>query len=472
MVFTSREALPGPFDGGLQRVILGRLSKRDAVELVHQAMTAQGLAPKVEEDGGTQPEVEALVEGVNRHARGLVLLAPYISRFGVGATTKDLGRLMAELQRRFPDERERSLFASVELSLRRLSPGLREKIKPLGVFQGGANIITLQLVLELEDEEREALVRELQEIGLAELMSYGFLRFHPGLCPYLLSGLEGAVPAESTGRWAAGMRQLSDYLYEQLSKDAQQALNLTTLELPNLVRLLEHVREQGDAEETVGLATRLEQLVAPLGRPHLLARIEAIREGEAKKLAGWSHTRFESSRMQIERLLGRGNFPRALQEAQALLEKCDRAGAGAYSGADYDTAMAYILLGQVLRMGGASEAALPPLAEAHTRFQRLAQQGNNNAARMASVSLTDKGDCLSDLGRLQEAAAAYEEGIQIDEKSKRFRDVAVGKGQLGTVRLDQKRFDEALNAYEEARKIFENLGKARGRCVGMFFCCL
>jgi tetratricopeptide (TPR) repeat protein len=459
LLFTSREALPEPFDVEFQRVILSRLDKKDAVELVHQAMTVKGLTPKEDDRGGTQPEVEALVEAVNCHARSLVLLAPYIGEFGVRQTTENLGRLMAGLHRRYPEERERSLFASVELSLRRMSSKIREKIGPLGVFQGGGHIVNIGMVLELEEEERDLLVGELVQTGLGELMSYGFLRFHPGLCPYLRQGLGEVEVVESTARWAGSMKQMSDYLYEEFFKDAQLALNLTTLELPNLVHLLEHVRAQDEPETTVSLASNLEQLISYLGRPHLLSQVAAIREEEAKKLGDWSHTRFESSRMQIERLLGSGNFPQALHEAQALLDRCVQAGEGAYQVAAYDTAVAYFLLGRVLKMGGAADAALSPIDEARRRFQHLAERGNKSAARMASASLTEKGDCLLLIGRLDEAAAAYEAGIKIDEKRESFRDAAVGKGQLGTVRKDQGRYDDALNAYEEAREIFANLGE-------------
>jgi tetratricopeptide (TPR) repeat protein len=69
------------------------------------------------------------------------------------------------------------------------------------------------------------------------------------------------------------------------------------------------------------------------------------------------------------------------------------------------------------------------------------------------------GDCLRDLGRLDEAAAAYEQAIQLDEQRGAVRDVAVGKFQLATVRLLQRRYGEALAAYQEARNIFERLGE-------------
>lgn len=41
----------------------------------------------------------------------------------------------AELHRKYPDDRQNSLYASVELSLRRLPTDMRERIKALGVFQ-------------------------------------------------------------------------------------------------------------------------------------------------------------------------------------------------------------------------------------------------------------------------------------------------------------------------------------------------
>jgi tetratricopeptide (TPR) repeat protein len=60
---------------------------------------------------------------------------------------------------------------------------------------------------------------------------------------------------------------------------------------------------------------------------------------------------------------------------------------------------------------------------------------------------------------LEEAAEAYEEGIEISEKLKDKRQVAVGKGQLGSVRMLQKRYDDAPKAYDKALKFFEDLGE-------------
>ena len=459
LLFTSRQPLPPPFDTPRNRLTLGRLSQDDAVDLVQKAMTTAGLTPKEDDRAAAQPEVLALVETVNRHARSLVLLAPFIGEFGLSRTTGQLSDLMDRLHQKYPNERERSLFASLELSLDRLSPSLRSKINGLAPFQGGAHLFTLKEVLELDDEELASLIEQLHRYGLATPLDYGFIRFHPALCPYLRRQPDEQTLTHITARWAHSQHQLAGFLYEQQFEDAQLSATLTSLELPNLVHLLQRVQAGGDPEQTAALATRLEQLIAPLGRPHLLKRVVQIRQQEAEKLPDWSHTRFGSSIMEIDRLLESGNFSQALKNAQESLGRCLQEGEDAYSGAAYDTAYIYWELGRVLKMGGASQAALPHIDEARQRFQQLADRGDTDAARMASAALTERGDCLCNLGRFDEAAAAYEAGIEISQDLDDSRGMAVKKIQLGTVRMYQGRHDEALKAYEEARRIFTGLGE-------------
>jgi tetratricopeptide (TPR) repeat protein len=78
---------------------------------------------------------------------------------------------------------------------------------------------------------------------------------------------------------------------------------------------------------------------------------------------------------------------------------------------------------------------------------------------MASACLTDQGECLSVLGRSDDATAAFEEAIRRAEQRGDLRDVAVGKGNLGTVRLHQQRYAEALEAYQQARDTFSRLSE-------------
>ncbi len=184
-----------------------------------------------------------------------------------------------------------------------------------------------------------------------------------------------------------------------------------------------------------------------------------MRDAAAAALGdAWNHARFEAARTRIEQQLAGGRLREALDGAQQLLQRARAAGEQAYPDADYDLAMACCLLARVLKTAGGSEQALPLLDEARQRFEAVAKERASKAAEgMASVCFAERGDCLRDLGRLDEAAAAYEESIRRAEQLGDDREVAVGKGQLGTVRMEQRRYPEALAAYAEARERFTQL---------------
>src|SRR5205085_2303990 len=122
------------FKQGRQAVERALRDRRPIIGLVSQVMKREGLEPKHDDAGNTPREVAELVEAVGCHARALTLLAREIAIQGVSATTGNVQRLMEELERKHPGKRENSLYASVELSLRRLPPEMRQQIKALGVF--------------------------------------------------------------------------------------------------------------------------------------------------------------------------------------------------------------------------------------------------------------------------------------------------------------------------------------------------
>ncbi|HEX8762117.1 MAG TPA: tetratricopeptide repeat protein, partial [Pseudonocardiaceae bacterium] len=86
---------------------------------------------------------------------------------------------------------------------------------------------------------------------------------------------------------------------------------------------------------------------------------------------------------------------------------------------------------------------------------------NTNAEHMVSVTFTETGHCLLALGRLDSAAQAYEESIRRASSLGDVRGAAVAKGQLAAVRLLQRRYEEALHSYTQARDTFEKLGEPR-----------
>ena len=454
LLFTSREFLPAPFNQNT--VELGRLHKDEAILLVEKVMARHNWQPPASDDARTPEEIEELVEVVNCHPRALVLLSREVAR-GVRATTQNIAGLMGKLEAENPKDRENSLYASVELSLRRLPPEVRKRVNRLAVLHGGANLFVLSEVMGVDSDNAKAIAIQLIDVGMAEIQEYNYLRLDPALPAYLKLGQAAEDLAQCESAWAYAMRQLVDFLYQQSNKDSKMAYNLTLLELPNLLALLDWMegllaQDHSEAEMVSQTAPNIEQLLAHLNRPGALAKAVGLREKAAALIPEWGRARFENERLLIERLLDAGQLQPAYEKAWALLEKVREGGPKAYAGADYDLAMATNLLGVVLNAAGQAAPALELLIEAHRLFEALGERGE----RMASVTLIGQADCLTDLGRLEEAANKYQKAIDRDEKAKRFRDVAVGKGQLATVRLHQKRYADAIASYQEALAIFES----------------
>jgi tetratricopeptide (TPR) repeat protein len=478
ILFTSREALPAPFDGERQRRELQRLGRVDAVALVERSLAAADSSPRGASEGSApgggaldaqREEIEALVEAVQGHARTLALLGPELRRRGVAATQAALVELMEQLQRQVahlpaddPRRREQSLFASVELSLRRLSADNRERVRLLGVFHGGVQLGVLRVMTGWEPAEVAGLAAALVGTGLATANPYNHLSLNPALCPFLQASLSAEEQQTLTARWLEAMASYLGYLRQQQNQNTELSATLTLLELPNLFALLDRSQAVANPETTIDRATSLYGLLRFIGKPRLLERVAQLREGAAVALGeGWSHARFQASYSRIEQQLAGGQLREALAGAQQLLERAQAAGEQAYAEADYDLAMAYLLLGQVLKQAGGAQHALPRLQEAGRRFESFAQKRpGRGAERMASVCLTGQGDCLLDLGRYDEAAAAYQENIRQAENQKDQRQVAVAKNQLGIARLYQQRYAEALEAHQEARDTFSRLNEA------------
>ena len=417
LLFTTREPLPAPFAEPKYTIELGRLSTPEAIQLVERVMAQHGWAPPVTDNATTPEEITELVETVHCHPRALVLLAREVAA-GVRATTQNVAQLMATLHQQNPTDRENSLYASVELSLRRLPPNVRELVNRFAVFHGGGNVVIMAAVLGLKPDAMDAVAEQLVGVGMAESQEYGYLRLDPALPDYVKWGQPPEQLAELEAAWAEAMTQLVAFLYEQRSKDSTLASRLTLLELPNLLALLDRLAQQVEAdsstaEEVSRIAGRIEELLAPLNRPQALARAVALRERTAALLPEWGHRRFEHERLDIQRLYDQGQLQPAYDQARALLDQAKAVGPTAYEHADYDLAMAHMMLGRVLLRDGQAAPALELLVDAQRLFEALGEEGES----MASASLTSQADCVKTLGRLEEAAERYEAAIERDEKT-------------------------------------------------------
>ena len=203
--------------------------------------------------------------------------------------------------------------------------------------------------------------------------------------------------------------------------------------------------------------------VTPSQTTLVIAPAESEYDIESVFKAGnaWDHEQFQTHRTQIERQVENGQLREAFDGAQQLLQRALDAGETAYSGADFDLAGAGYLLGLLFEKAGGAEQALTLLGEAQKRFDTIAQQqAHDEAERMACTCLGERGGCLIARGRFDEAASVLEESIRRATKAGHARQVAVAKDRLGTVRLKQLRYQDALQLFEEARTQFSALGES------------
>lgn len=389
---------------------------------------------------------------------------------------------MAEMEKRFPGSREKSVFACVELSLRRLSEVNRDRVRMLAVFHGSVNLDVLRTVISSEGPRwtewlprlwREkpkrkpevldltSLANELVETGLAMPNRYNHLTLNPALCPYLREQMDAVEREVLTVRWIKAMNSYVNSLVQQHHQDCEIAAIQTRLELPNLFALLDLVQVDRNSKATIALSTSLFTLLLMAGKPRLLKRVGQVRDTAAAALDdGWNHARFQAARTLIEQQIVGGKLSEALDGTHLLLQRARVAGQQGYPDADYDLAMAHWMMGKALRFVGRSKQALQHSEEARRRFDAVEQRlPGCGAERMASVCISERANCLFDLGRLDEAASDNEQAIRYDELRDDYRGVAVGKGQLGDVRAEQCRYQEALAAYANARERFTSIGE-------------
>ena len=444
LIFTTREALPVPFDRNV--VEIRRLDRQTAIRLVANVLERPPAAEETEED------LAELVDAVCGHARSLVLIAREVGEAGVRHAVKNLREVLRSIESNHPGERENSLLASAELSLRRLAPEVRELIRPLAVFRGGGLFGAIRIALKIDEKQVVALAQALIAVGLAEHVKPQYLRFDPALFGGELSSEQRD---QAMSAWADAVAGQVDFLYQDRYQDPEFAAAVTRLDLPNLLAALEYLGSRETAERVVDLATSLEPLLSAIGNPKALARVVALRTAAERGLTEWSHARFLASQAAIKRMIEQGRFAEAVRMGHSLLDKAEAAGPDAYNGAAYDMAMGEITLGSALKESGDAQNALAFLHRARVRFEAIGEQ------RMASVALTERADCFTALGRYDEAEAAYGEAIRIDEERGDSRAVAVGKGQLATTRYLQRDHLGALKMYEEARTLFERLNEPR-----------
>ncbi len=214
--------------------------------------------------------------------------------------------------------------------------------------------------------------------------------------------------------------------------------------MPNLRRALELLLHEGQAEEASDMADSIARFLTILG---LLRERDQLRRQVATAMSGRASKEGILTRGEYLREVGaaedeerKGDLPGAIARLTALLTRIESQSESALlSQGSFEHSRTLGQLARCLRKAGQPEAAEIRLHEALTIIDTLSKLYANEQdfLRQRGTLLTEYGNVLVDQGRFVQAREVYEEALKVDEWLGDLRNQAVHLGQLGTLALAQ-----------------------------------
>lgn len=481
VILTSRDAALG--DGRLapgQRVMhreVRGMDPDDAHALATRLLGDLGIDPK----RASSPELRNLLDKLDHHPLAIQLVLRALADRTL--TLKAIDEEFATLLPTFTDDtetgRSRSLMASLEYSLRRLSEEQRMLLIRLAPFEGGASEDDLLAVTQIPEEawtklrpalEQAALIRAEQ---VHEQISAPFLRFHPVLAPYLRMKA-GAEDEALQERYAQRYAQVTGYLYDTDSRQPVTVRALARIEMPNLRRAL-HLRiATGARDEAADMADSLAKFLTSFGHRRELEQMrrqvrEAVSGASRVPDGSLTAAEFLSECGLAEDAFHRGDIGAALQGFNALLQRLQTLPEGMARGrGSYEHCLVLTWLGRCLAAGGKPAAAEAKHREAIHAIEALIERDREQEeyTRHRAVVLVELGDALAEQGKCGEAGINYRASIEVCKALNYARGQAVALNHLGTLALYEQNYPEAKQRYREVVVFFRNLQEPRAEAVG------
>jgi len=455
------------------------------------------------------PDSDALLklfEKLDFHPLSIQLLAVQLKTRAV----TELGARLESLLTADGHQNDKGLLASLALSLDGLDPETLESLTRLGVFQRGAMEHGLMLITEAElrfiqannyydildevsiGESRWTTMRD--QLEAAALITFEslkgvflrYVRFHPTLAPLLWSRLPQHERDALTVKHRLWYYQLSSILYTGDRQNPDEMRAIARCELPNLLHAAQGALEAGE-EWAVRFSSNVVHFlyVFALKREAevLIERIAAWKKdetsGDTEATLPWlvysSKREMGLSAWQLaqstrgERLLQNGDPAAAAEVFWEILDKVGDA-------PTFERCHALAWLGRCLHdLGRLDQAELvfqtalaliDVLADEDIINRRTVRMGGpDRITHLRGVLQSYLGDALLDMGRYEEAQAAYYSALAA---IKEFGDTtAEGSitGHLGNLALRLRDLPEAIRRYEEAITIFQRLNQPEGEAV-------
>jgi tetratricopeptide (TPR) repeat protein len=446
---------------------LGGLSEADAYALALRLFEAHGIAA----ERAPYPELMQLFSQLDYHPLALERVLPALADTPIDRVLHDFSALLGRFLGEAPEERNRSLLASLDYSLRRLTDAQRALLPRLAPFEGGASEDDLLAITEIDAAAWADLRRGLEQAALIvpeQVANYTapFLRFHPILAPYLRAQ-SGADDAALLARYTARYAALAAYLYNEDQRTPHAVRALVRRELPNLRRAFDALRAQEAHEQAVAMAEAIAKFLNVFSLGRELADLRRKQEAAAAALAAsedgtLSQAAFLHASGQGEDAFTRGDLRAAYALFSDLLARIEQQPPEAPRGpGSYEHCLTLHRLARCLRAGGQPGQAEQTLRRALEVIDALiaAAPEQQGYSRQRGALLTDLGDVLMLQGRYAEARAAYEESLEVIRAINDTRSEGAILGQLGTLALQQRDYADAARRYTEALDLARSLGE-------------
>lgn len=427
---------------------LGGLAEIDALAYFNQLWQ---IAPQPEQPYPARYELLALFSKVAFHPLSIGLLAQQLKT----RTIAELGERLEALLLCEPEGSEdKSLLASLKLSLERLPPEQRELVKRLGVFQGGAFKDDLLTITEISSREWIILRPVLENSGLIQPedltnlgVKFPYLKFHPALAFLLWCELTITQQETLLIRYRHCYYQLARLLYDNDSYSPHTTRSIALRELPDLLHGV-YVALRAIEYFALDFAKCVNRVLAIFGLHRDIAKLNHAIQQASGDIG--SHNWYLAQSNQGEQLFSKGDFQNAETVFHGILKFLDKSPSDKFC-----TTLG--CLGRCFVEQGKTQEAIVCYKQSLDMAQQL--EPSDHLQRQLSVFHSDLAMACTDIGDYFKAKSHCEQSLNLANGD--IRQIVVVHGQLSRLASLQGDLSEAKQSTQSDIRMFQSLNEPK-----------